>query len=105
MPNAIFHCTFKLKKSADVQAFLQAAKTLNDEYISKQPGYVSWQQLRDGDTWLDLLTFDSMENVKGFEERSAANPNDFAMAFYSFINMMSCKVRYYSVERSYPCQN
>jgi len=99
--NAIFHCTFKLKKSADAAEFLQAAKTLNDEYISKRPGYVSWQQLRDGDTWVDLLTFDSMENVKAFEERSAAEPNEHALRFYSFINMMSCKVRYYTVEASH----
>lgn len=98
--HAIFHCTFKLKKSADPQAFLQAAKLLNDEYISKQPGYVSWQQLRDGDTWVDLLTFNSMENVKAFEANSAT-PNEHAMAFYSFINMPSCVVRYYNVEKNH----
>ncbi|MCL2195028.1 MAG: hypothetical protein FWB76_03665 [Oscillospiraceae bacterium] len=95
--HAIFHCTFKLKKSADPQAFLQASKTLHAEHISKQAGYVSWQQLRDGDAWVDLLTFDSMDNVKAFEENSAT-PNEHALAFYSFINMPSCVVRYYNVE-------
>ena len=99
--NATFHCTFKLKKNADVQAFLQAAKALNDGYISKQPGYVSWQQLHDGNTWVDLITFDSTENVKGFEDRSNASPNELAMAFYSFINLPSCVVRYYTVEASH----
>jgi len=94
---AIFHCQFKLKKTADSAEFLAAARRLNDGYISKQPGYVGWQQLQDGDTRVDLLTFDTMENVKAFEANSNANPNELAMEFYSYINMMSCKVRYYEV--------
>ncbi|MCL2531761.1 MAG: hypothetical protein FWE40_06360 [Oscillospiraceae bacterium] len=98
MANAIFHCTFKLKKSADVAEFLQAAKTLHDEYISKLPGFISWQQLRDGDTWLDIATFDSMENMQAF---ATAEPNELALHFYSFLNMPSCVVRYYSVEVSH----
>ncbi|MCL2198304.1 MAG: hypothetical protein FWB80_05230 [Defluviitaleaceae bacterium] len=100
MPNAICNISFKLKKGASVPDFLLAAEKLNAEHISKQKGYISWQQLNDGDTWVDLLTFDSMEDVKNFEEGSA-NPCEAALHFYSFINMPSCKVRYYSVERSY----
>ena len=98
--NAIFHCTFKLKKSADVAEFLQAAKTLHDEHISKQPGFISWQQLRDGETWLDLCTFDSMDNLNAFLANSE-NPNEYALAFYSFLNMPSCVARYYTVEVSH----
>jgi len=94
---AIFFCQFKLKKTADPAEFLSAAKRLNDGYISKQPGYIGWQQLQDGDTWVDILKFDTMDNVKAFEANSAANPNELALEFYSYINMMSCKVRYYEV--------
>ena len=97
---AVYHCTYKLKKNADVAAFLQAAKALNNGHISQQPGYVSWQQLHDGNTWVDIATFDSMESLNTFKANSA-KPGELAKHFYSFINMFSCKVRYYTVERSY----
>jgi hypothetical protein len=48
-----------------------------------------------------MLTFETMEDVKAFEENSSANPNELALEFYSFINAMSCKTRYFTVERSY----
>jgi len=58
---------------------------LNDEFISKQKGYISWEQWNNDDTWVDILAFETMEEVKAFEENSAANPNELAMNFYSFI--------------------
>jgi len=100
MTNGVFYCSFKLKKGASVPEFLAAAEKLNNEYISKQKGYVSWKQLNDSDTWLDILTFETMEDVKAFEANSA-NPGELAQHFYSFINMPSCKVRYFTALRSY----
>jgi len=101
MPKSIFYCEYKLKKSVSVEDFLSASKKLNDEYISKQKGYVAWEQWNDNDTWVDILAFETMEDVKAFEDYSSANPNELSLNFYSFINMPSCKVRYYSVERTY----
>jgi len=101
MGKSIFYCEYKLKKGASVTDFLCASEKLNNEYISKQKGYISWEQLNDGDTWIDLLAFETMEDVKTFEANSEANPNELSLNFYSFINMPSCKARYYSVERSY----
>ncbi|MDR2183220.1 MAG: hypothetical protein LBE55_03510 [Clostridiales bacterium] len=100
MSNAVFFCTFKLKNGASVADFLLAAENLNNGYISKQKGYISWQQLVDGDTWADALTFETMEDVKAFEANSAG-AGELAGNFYSFINLSSCKVNYFSVERSY----
>ena len=100
MAQAVFYCSFQLKKGADISLFLTAAEKLNNEFISKQPGYVSWKQLQDGDSWVDLITFETMEDVKGFEENSV-NAGELSLNFYAFINMNSCKVRYYTVERSY----
>ena len=96
--NAIFFCQFKLRDGASVPEFLAAAKKLNDEHISKQKGYISWKQLNDGNTWVDICTFETMEDVKTFEANSGANPNQLALNFYSFINMPTCKVRYYTIE-------
>jgi len=100
MPHAVFYCEYQLKKDASVPDFLQAAETLNNGYISKQKGYVSWKQLADGETWVDLLTFETMDDCKKFEA-DAGNSGELSEKFYSFINLSSCKVRYYSVERNY----
>lgn len=100
MSNAIYYVSYKLKKSASVPDFLLAAEKLNNEHISKQKGYVSWQQLVDGETWADLCTFESMDDLKNFLEASK-DPGESALHFYSFINLPSCKSHYFSVERSY----
>ena len=100
MSNAVFYCSFKLKKDASAPDFLLAAEKLNNEYISKQKGYISWKQLVDGDTWADFITFETMEDVKKFEADSG-NAGELAQKFYSFINLNSCKVNYFSVERDY----
>jgi hypothetical protein len=98
--NSKFYCEYKLKKSVSVAEFLSASEKLNNEYISKQKGYVSWEQLNDNDTWADIITFETMGDVKTFEANSA-NAGELAQNFYSFINLPSCKVRYYTIERSY----
>ena len=100
MNNGIFFCTFKLKKGASVEDFLAATEKLNNEYISKQKGYISWDQLVDGDEWADVLTFETLEDVKNFEANSG-NSGELAMNFYSFIDFKTCKVRYYTKKRSY----
>ena len=100
MSNAVFFCSFKLKKDSSVSDFLLASEKLNNEYISKQKGYISWKQLVDGETWADFLTFESMEDVKSFEDNSS-NAGELAQSFYSFINLSSCKVHYFSIEKSY----
>jgi hypothetical protein len=99
MPNAVFYVSFKLKKGASIPGFLLAAEKLNNEYMSKQKGYISWKQLNDGDTWADFLTFETMDDAKRVEESNS--PNALAEEFYSFINLNSCKTQFFTVERSY----
>lgn len=100
MSKAVFYCSFKLKKDASIPEYLLAAEKLNNEYISKQPGYISWKQLVDGDTWADFITFETMDDVKKFEADSG-NAGELAKTFYSFINLSTCKVHYYNIERNY----
>jgi len=99
MPNTVFYVSFRLKKGASVPDFLEAAEKLNEEYMSKQKGYISWQQLVDGETWADFITFETLEDAKRVEESSDAN--ELAEKFCSFINLNSCKTHFFSVERSY----
>ena len=100
MQNAVYYVSFKLKKDADVEKFLLAAKKLNDEFISKQPGYRSWKQLFDGERWADMVTFETMADLKNFEQASKT-PSESALAFYSFINLPTCKTHQFSVEKVY----
>jgi len=101
MPNAVFFNSYKLKKGASAPDFLAAVEKLNNEHISKQKGYISWQVFASEKEWADMLTFETMDDVKAFEKNAVANPNELALKFYSFINPMSCKSRYYTVEKSY----
>ncbi|MDR0767272.1 MAG: hypothetical protein LBE57_02320 [Methanosarcinales archaeon] len=99
MSNAVLFISFNLVKGVSVPDFLQASEKLNNEYMSKQKGYISWKQLLEGDMWVDLLTFETIEDAKRIEESS--DPNPLAEKFYSFIDLESCKVHLFTVERSY----
>jgi len=101
MPNGVYYVSYKLKKGASVPDFLLASETLNNEHISKQKGYISWKQLNDGETWADFCTFETLEDVKNFEESSGKNPNGHALKFYSFINLNSCRGHFFTVEKNY----
>ncbi|MCL2383714.1 MAG: hypothetical protein FWC79_06270 [Oscillospiraceae bacterium] len=100
MSNAVYYVSYKLKKGADISEFLLAAEKLNNEFISKQKGYISWKQLVDGNTWADFATFETMEDLERFKEVSK-KPSETAKAFYSFINLFSCKQHIFSVEKNY----
>ena len=102
MSNAIYYVSYTLKKEASIPDFLLAAEALNNEFISKQKGYVSWQQFRDGDIWADAITFKTMDDLKNFKAVSK-NPSELAKKFYSFMNLSPklCKSHIFSVERSY----
>lgn len=97
MSNIVFFNSYELKKGASISDFLVAVDNLNNEYISKQNGFISFQLLLDGDTWADSTTFETMEDAKNFA--NASEPNDFAKKFYSFLNFNSCKSNFFSVQK------
>lgn len=100
MSKAVVFITFKLVKGASVPDFLLASEELNNGHMSKQKGYISWEQLVDGETWADVLTWETMDDAKRILESNS--PNALAEKFYSFLDMDSCEVRLFSVEKSYP---
>jgi len=99
VPNVVFFNSYKLKKGVSVSDFLLAVDKLNNEYISKQKGFISFNLMVDGETWADSSVFETMEDVKRFAESN--EPNELAEKFYSFINLNSCKSHFFSVERSF----
>jgi len=99
MPNAIYFVSYKLKKGASVPEFLLATEKLNSEYMCKEKGYISWKQLVDGETWADMITFETIDDAKRVSNSSETN--DLAEKFYSFINFNSCRSHIFKVEKSY----
>ena len=99
MSKAVFYCSFKLKKGVSIPEYLEASKKLNDGFISKQKGFVSWKQLcdKENDTWADYITFETMDDTYSFVENSS-QAGELAESFYSFINLNSCKQHFYTVE-------
>ena len=99
MSNAVMFISFRLVKGASVPDFLLASEKLNDEYMSKQKGYISWKQLVEGEMWADLLTWETMEDAQKILDPNSTNA--LAEKFYSFIDQESCEVHLFSVEKSY----
>ena len=99
MTNAVWFISFKLKKDVSVEDFLIASEKCHNEVLSKQKGFISWEVLRDGDTWVDLVKWETAEDAKNGEAAGESHPA--AHAFYSFINMNSCKTQLFSVEKRY----
>jgi len=100
MANAVWFISYKLVKGASAEDFLLASKKCHDEVLSKKKGFISWKLLADGDTWVDLVTWETMEDAVN-AEKDDGNPHPAAQEFYSFINFSSLKMRAYSVEKSY----
>jgi len=96
----IWTCEYKLRKNANEEDFLVASEALGDGYISRQKGFVAWKQLKGDGVWVDLMTWETLEDVQNFE-KGDSEQNPLALKFYSFINLMSCKTRYYSVEQDH----
>lgn len=98
MPHVVLSNAYKLKKGACEREFMLAVEKLSREYITGQPGYISFQLFADGDTWVDATTFETMEDAKRFAE--ACEPNELADHFYSFLDFDSCKTHYFTVRQS-----
>jgi len=99
MQNAIWFISYQLNKGASVEDFLAASKKCNDEVLSQQKGFISWDVLRDGDIWVDLVKWETAEDAKNGETAGADHPASHA--FYSFINMDTCQLQLYSIEKSH----
>ena len=88
MANTVFLNLYKLKKGASIDDFTAAAKELVDEEISKNKGFISSTLMVDGDTWIDTIVFETMEDLATFET-NAQEPSELANQFYSYINFMA----------------
>jgi len=99
MPNAVWFISYKLVEGASVPDFLLASEETHNEVLSKKKGFISWKVLATGDTWVDLVTWETMEDAIHAEQDGEMSP--IAQKFYSFIDFESLKPQIFSVEKSY----
>ena len=99
MSQAVFHCSYKLVEGASEADFLAASEVCCKEVLSKLPGFISWQMLKNGDTWIDLVTFKTMADANATENGDYSSPA--AQNFFAFIDFATMKQENYSVEKSF----
>jgi len=100
MSHAVWFISYKLVEGASVPDFLLASENCHNEVLSKKKGFISWKVLADSDTWVDLVTWETMEDAINAESDTAV-PSPIAQKFYSFIDPSSLKSQVFSVEKSY----
>ena len=99
MYNAIWFISYKLKKNVSEENFLLASEKCHQEVLSQQKDFISWDVLHNGETWVDLIKWETEEDAKKAETAGANNLG--TQAFYSFINTNTCTIKFYSVEKSH----
>ena len=99
MSETVWFISYKLVKGASEENFLISSEKVHDEVLSKQKGFISWEVLQDGDTWVDLVVWETADDAKKAETAGAKNPA--AREFYSYIDMSTCTNQIYSVQRRY----
>ena len=100
MDKVVFSNVYKLKKGTNTEEFVQAYEALTQGFIAKQAGFVSSQIMSDDDVWSDVIVFESMDALKQFEENSAQS-NELALKFYSYLNINSCRMNRFTVEKTF----
>ncbi len=99
MSNAVWFISYKLLEGASEGGYLAASRKVHDEILSKQKGFISWQVLKDGDTWVDMVVWATPQDAKNAETAGQANP--IAQEYYSYMDFGSMKNQIYAVEISY----
>ena len=99
MSKTVMYLSFNLAQGVSAPDFLKAAEKLNNEFISKQKGYISWTQLSEGDMWVDMLTWETAEDAHS--AMAATETNALAMEFMAFIDGPSVKMHLLSVEKEH----
>lgn len=91
--------SFRLKKDADVDAFLAASRRFDIEFLKNEPGFVERRLVRmdvdaDGCTWADLALWENVAAAKRVEAKFMQDP--VSAAYGSFIDANSVRMEHFS---------
>lgn len=89
MSKAVWNFSFKLKKGISQEDFIEATKKLHDEIMSKAKGFISWEQYLQGDTWTDLVVWETLEDANN--GTTVGEGSELAKSFYAMIQMHTCR--------------
>ncbi|MCL2840970.1 MAG: hypothetical protein FWE05_09395 [Defluviitaleaceae bacterium] len=95
-----WYIPYKLVEGSSVQDFLLAQEKCSTEVLSKKKGFVSWQVLSDGDTWIDFVTWETEEDAIHAEQENG-DIHPAAQAFYGFIDPSTLQHQMLSIEKTY----
>ena len=101
MPNIVELPSFYLKKGVSKSDFLLAHEKLNSEFISKQKGYISHMLLVNGDTWSDLVIWETTEDIQNAFK--AVYENATAVEYVTLIEQIGtdAEIPIFSVVKNY----
>ena len=99
MKTVVWVIANKLNKGVSTDDYLLASKKCHDEIFSKQKGFISWDVIRDDDTWIDLVKWESAEDASNAQAVGVNHP--VAHELYPFLDMNCSKLQVCSVEKSH----
>ncbi len=97
MSKKVMMCSFELAEGVSIPDFSAAAEKINNEFISKEKGYISWQQFVNWNKWIDLLTWESIEDLNNFEQASCNTP--IAGEYFKFLKEDSIEMEVYDLTK------
>ena len=97
MSNVVEYASFKLKEGVSVPDFLLASDKMNDEFLSPRNGYIYRKLLVDGDMWVDLVLWETMDDAQN--AANAFGENEVGREYISFIDMID--FHHFTIEKSY----
>jgi hypothetical protein len=77
----IYH-SYKLKEGKSEQEFLRVAEKFSNEPGLKTKGFVSWSLINDGETWADILVYESMDDFMNAGEKIHEIPSVYELASF-----------------------
>ena len=97
MSNAVEFASYTLRKGKSVSDLLLVSDKFNDEFLSKQKGYISRKLLYDGKKWADYVLWETVEDAQNAQQ--IASGDALTCEYISLMIGISC--RNYSIEKEY----
>jgi len=88
-------CTFKLKEGADENKMLEAAKEMENEFLSKENGFLGHRVLKGKDgTYVDIAFADTQEQAEKICGKWIEN--EFSLKYLEFIDSESVDLSFWT---------
>ena len=99
MSKAVMLCSFNLIDGKALEDFWLISEKVGLEFMSKQKGFISWQQLVEAENLVDIVTWETMNDAQNAIKVS--EQSEIAFEYFSFIDMNTLKVQFLSVAKEH----